>query len=84
MSGPFGLTSVGLDILLRKLKKSDSFSKLAIKSVLKPNPRIKFGLAAKNYFTSSMDSSDGLSTTLNEMARQSKCKFEVRTKKTAN
>ncbi len=78
VSGPFGYTAAGLDILLKKSKKSDSFSKLAIKSVLKPNPRLDFGLAAKKYFTSSMDSSDGLSTTLNEMARQSKYKFVVK------
>ncbi len=77
VSGPFGYTAAGLDILLRNIRRSDSFSKLAIKSVLKPNPRLEFGLRGKKYFTSSMDSSDGLSTTLNEMTRQSKCKFVV-------
>ena len=77
VSGPFGYTAAGLDILLKKSRRSDSFSKLAIKSVVKPNPRLEFGLAAKKYFTSSMDSSDGLSTTLNEMSRQSKCKFVI-------
>ena len=40
-------------------------------------PLLDFGLKNKDYFTSSMDSSDGLSTTLNEMAKQSKCKFVV-------
>ncbi len=77
VSGPFGYTAAGLDILLKKSRRSDSFSKLAIKSVVKPNPRLEFGLGGKKYFTSSMDSSDGLSTTLNEMSRQSKCKFVV-------
>ena len=74
-SGPFGLTGAGLQILLKKIKANDSFAKSAIKSVLRPSPRLDFGLKASAYFTSSMDSSDGLSTTLNEMARQSKCRF---------
>jgi len=74
-TGPFGLTGAGLQILLKKIKTNDSFAKSAIKSVLMPSPRLKFGLKAGSYFTSSMDSSDGLSTTLNEMARQSKCRF---------
>jgi thiamine-monophosphate kinase len=76
-SGPFGLTGAGLQILLKKIKANDGFAKAAIKSVLRPSPRLKFGLKARSYFTSSMDSSDGLSATLNEMARQSKCKFVV-------
>lgn len=78
-SGPFGLTGAGLQILLKKIKANDSFAKIAIKSVLRPSPRLQFGLKCSSYFTSSMDSSDGLSTTLNEMARQSKCKFVVET-----
>ncbi len=76
VTGPFGYTAAGLDILLNP-KRSDSFSKKAIKYMTKPNPRLEFGIKAKNYFTSSMDSSDGLSTTLNEMAKQSRCKFLV-------
>ncbi len=77
VSGPFGLTGAGLQILLKKNKTSDSFAKIAIKSVLHPKPRLEFGVKASSYFTSSMDSSDGLSTTLNEMARQSKCRFVI-------
>jgi len=38
---------------------------------------LMFGLKNKNYFSSSMDSSDGLSTTLNEMSTQSKKKFVI-------
>jgi len=77
VSGPFGYTGAGLDILLRNSKAGAGFSNKAIKSVIKPKPRLGFGLAAKEFFSSSMDSSDGLSTTLNEMAMQSKCKFIV-------
>ena len=43
-----------------------------------------FGLKNKNYFSSSMDSSDGLSTTLNEMSSQSKKKFVITTMPSEN
>ncbi|MDX1441021.1 MAG: thiamine-phosphate kinase [Nitrosopumilaceae archaeon] len=76
-SGPFGFTGAGLQILLKNIKTRNSFAKSAIKSVLKPNPRLEFGLKCNKYFSSSMDSSDGLSTTLNEMASQSKCRFVI-------
>ena len=77
VTGPFGYSAAGLEILLRKSKAIDNFSKKAIKSITTPLPRIDFGLKNKKYFSSSMDSSDGLSTTLNEMAKQSKCKFVI-------
>jgi len=83
-SGPFGITGVGLEILLRKIKTKDAFAKSAIKSVLRPVPRLEFGLKTKQYFSSSMDSSDGLSTTLNEMTKQSKCKFVIKNIPTKN
>jgi len=79
VTGPFGYTASGLEIMLKRMKKTESFAKKAIESVVRPQPRLEFGLKNKNYFTSSMDSSDGLSTTLNEMAKQSKCKFVIET-----
>lgn len=83
-SGPFGITGVGLEILLKNIKTRDAFAKIAIKSVLRPIPRLEFGLKSRQYFSSSMDSSDGLSTTLNEMAKQSKCKFVINNIPTKN
>ena len=77
VTGPFGYTSVGLKIILGKHKRKVNFSKKALKSVTRPNTRLDFGIKNKKYFSSSMDSSDGLSTTLNEMAKQSKKKFIV-------
>ena len=77
VTGPFGYTAAGLQIMLRNLRGNDIFSRKAKKSVIKPMPRLGFGLKNKNRFSSSMDSSDGLSTTLNEMAKQSKCKFVI-------
>lgn len=76
-SGPFGYSSAGLFILQKKKKHSQSFGTKAKNSVLNPKSRLMFGLKNKNYFSSSMDSSDGLSTTLNEMAEQSKRKFVI-------
>ena len=74
---PFGYTSAGLDMILGKKRGKTEFVKKAINSVIKPKPRLNFGIKNKKYFSSSMDSSDGLSTTLNEMAKQSKNKFII-------
>ena len=77
VTGPFGYTSVGLDILLNNKNQKNNFVKKAIKSVINPKPNLSYGLKNKKYFSSSMDSSDGLSTTLNEMSKQSKKKFII-------
>jgi len=77
VTGPFGYTSVGLNILMNNKKEKNNFVKKSIKSVINPKPKLSFGLKNKKYFSSSMDSSDGLSTTLNEMAKQSGKKFIV-------
>jgi len=77
VTGPFGYTSAGLNMLLNKKNGRKSFVKKAIKSIIHPKPQLKFGLINKKYFSSSMDSSDGLSTTLNEMSKQSKKKFII-------
>jgi len=76
-TGPFGYTFVGLDILLNNKKKISTLIKKSIKTVTNPKPRLNYGLRNKKYFTSAMDSSDGLSTTLNEMSKQSKKKFII-------
>ena len=76
-SGPFGYSGAGLSILLKNKKCSKKFGAKAKSAVFKPKCRLMFGLKNKNYFSSSMDSSDGLSTTLNEMSSQSKKKFVV-------
>ena len=76
-SGPFGYTSAGLNILLKNKKHSKKFESRAKRVVCNPRPRLEFGLKNKNYFSSSMDSSDGLSTTLNEISNQSKKRFVI-------
>ena len=74
-TGPFGYSSAGLKILLAKKKATSKFSKKAKKTVYRPVPRLKFGISSGKFFSSSMDSSDGLSSTLHEMSKQSKKKF---------
>ncbi|MDE1862891.1 MAG: thiamine-phosphate kinase [Thaumarchaeota archaeon] len=76
-SGPFGYHSSGLKMLLHGCKSDPAFAKKCKKSVLYPRPRLEFGLRASRYFTSSMDSSDGLSLTLNDMSRISKKQFII-------
>ena len=76
-SGPFGYTGAGLSILLKNKKRSKKFETKTKSAVFKPSCRLMFGLKNKNYFSSSMDSSDGLSTTLNEMSSQSKKRFVI-------
>ena len=77
VTGPFGYTATGLDMILGKKRGKTEFVKKAMNSVFKPKPRLNFGIKNKKYFSSSMDSSDGLSTTLNEMSKQSKNKFII-------
>ena len=76
-TGPFGYSSAGLKILLKQKKASKKFANKAKKSVLRPIPRLKFGIKNQENLSASMDSSDGLSTTLNELAKQSKKKFVI-------
>lgn len=77
VTGPFGYTPIGLKILLGKMNTKTKIMNKSIKSITKPEPKLDFGLKNKKYFSSSMDSSDGLSTSLNEMAKQSNKKFVI-------
>ena len=79
VTGSFGYTPIGLGILMKKInpKKQTGFIKKCTNAFLRPKPNLDFGIKCKKYFSSSMDSSDGLSSTLNEMSKQSKKKFVV-------
>jgi len=76
-TGPFGYSAAGLQIIKNKKKAKTNFSRKAKRAFLRPTPPLKFNLTNCKYFSSSMDSSDGLSSTLLEMARQSKKKFVI-------
>jgi len=76
-TGPFGYTAAALDIILKKKKTTKSFSTKSKNLFFKPKPRLEFGHKSISHITSSMDSSDGLSSCLNEMSQQSKKKFLI-------
>jgi thiamine-monophosphate kinase len=76
-SGPFGYCSAGLKIILDRVSANTPFTKKCKKRVFMPTPRLEFGLKAAKYFSSSMDSSDGLSITLNDMSKQSQKRFVI-------
>jgi thiamine-monophosphate kinase len=76
-SGEFGYTSSGLKILLFNTKAISFFKKQAISSILLPKPNQKFGTLLGQYFSSSIDSSDGLGISLYELAKQSKVNFYI-------
>ena len=69
VSGPFGLTAAGLHALLNGHTQGADDN--MIKSILHPTVPLEFGIKIADYITASMDSSDGLSTTLNEISTQS-------------
>jgi thiamine-monophosphate kinase len=71
VSGLFGLPAAGLAILMRNAATAGAFRKQAAESVLEPKPRQRFGLTLAKYFSSSIDSSDGLAISLYELSSQS-------------
>ena len=77
VTGLFGYTSAGLKILLKKKKAEKQFKLKATNAVYNPKVRLEFGLSSKKLLTSSMDSSDGLSTSLIEMSKQSGKRFII-------
>ena len=76
-TGPFGYTAAALDIILKKKKSSKAFSTKSKNLFFKPKPRLEFGHKSISYTSSSIDSSDGLSSCLNELSKQSKKKFLI-------
>lgn len=77
VTGYFGYASSGIQILLKKYKTTKQFRKKAISAVMSPKAQLDFGKLAMRYCNSSMDSSDGLSTTLVQIAKQSKKQFII-------
>ena len=66
-SGPFGLAAAGLYALQNGVEGPRG----SRKAVLEPRTRLNFGVKLSPHFTASMDSSDGLSSTLHEIAARS-------------
>lgn len=76
-SGPFGYSAAGMKILLGGANSQPDFRVKAIKSVLKPAPRLKFGLVLSSYLSSSIDSSDGLAICLHTIAEMSQVGMDI-------
>ncbi len=76
-TGPFGYTGAAIDMITKKRIATKKFRDKSMKLFSRPNPRLKFGYLTKKLLTSSIDSSDGLSTCLNELSTQSKKQFVI-------
>lgn len=76
-TGAFGLTAAGLRVIAGGGRASSRFARAARSAVYSPRCRARFGAAAARMFTSSMDTSDGLSAALDGMARSSGLPFAV-------
>ena len=80
VTGDFGRTAAGLEILLGKKGRQHGFSKLT-SSVLHPSAKLEAGLklAESGFVNGSTDSSDGLAWSLHEIARPSKVNIVLET-----
>ena len=70
-TGEFGKTSAGLKILLEHARAEARFRREALASIYKPSPRLRLCVALSGFFSSSMDSSDGLAICLHTIAEMS-------------
>ena len=77
VSGMFGFQAAGIAILMQNAPAGGKFRKQAVESVLMPEPRQRFGSALAKYFSSSIDSSDGLAISLYELAIQSRVNIAI-------
>lgn len=74
VTGEFGLTGAGFHFLLVGGKRTRGIDAI-VRSVLEPCVRLREGLCAGEIATASMDSSDGLAVTLNDLATASGVKI---------
>ena len=86
VTGDFGKTVAGLQILLSKTKKQRRLYPTLIQSVLHPTAQLNEGLrlAKTGYVNSSIDSSDGLAWSLSEIAKLSKVNIVIEKVPVAN
>jgi thiamine-monophosphate kinase len=77
VTGRFGYQAAGLRILQRGASCSSSFRRIATRSILLPTPNLKLGLALAGYWTSALDSSDGLARSLHILSEASGMGIEV-------
>jgi thiamine-monophosphate kinase len=79
VTGSFGDTAAALKILVGGVKVPPEMKRALSKSIYMPKAKLNTGLAVAGALsaTSSMDSSDGLAFTLNEMAKASNVGFVI-------
>jgi thiamine-monophosphate kinase len=76
-SGVFGQTAAGLKIVLNNARVKKQFKAKYLSSVMLPTPRLKFGISLRKLLSSSIDSSDGLASSLCRLAIRSNVDFHV-------
>jgi len=79
VTGPFGLTAMGLKILLEDLSADPQSKKLSLHAVYEPRARMREGivLSERNVLSSCIDSSDGLAWSLYELSKMSGVGFII-------
>lgn len=77
VTGRFGYPPAGLGILQNGARAAPSFRRKAVGSVLMPAPDLGLGLALSGFWTSSLDSSDGLARSLHILSKASGVGIEL-------
>jgi len=77
VTGEFGTTSAGLKILLEGARSAPGFRRVALANVYTPSPRLRSGLALRDFLSAAMDSSDGLAICLYTIAEASKVGIRI-------
>ncbi|MEM0232285.1 MAG: thiamine-phosphate kinase [Candidatus Methanomethylicaceae archaeon] len=79
VTGNFGDTAAAYKILLEGYKAPKKLRRILCKKIYNPEARLNLGikLAEANIVSSSMDSSDGLAFTLNELSKSSNVCFKI-------
>lgn len=75
VTGSFGYAAAGRRIIMDGMAAGRRFAAAARRALLRPKPPVEFGARYSHLATSAMDSSDGLSACLIEMASQSGMMF---------
>ncbi len=80
LTGELGLPAAGVRVLLEQRQMDASLRAQALGKLFEPEPRIAYGqqLAQSGAVTALIDTSDGLSISLYELARASSCGFCIR------
>jgi thiamine-monophosphate kinase len=76
-SGVFGHPGAGLKMLLNNARVKKQFKARYTSSVMLPNPRLEFGISLRKFLSSSIDSSDGLASSLYRLAIKSNVEFHI-------